>query len=165
MESSICNRAMPFAVKPNTLMPNSNRYSFLVYIWFGTKGSWTWHHGWYQKRSTAKTCQNKWSEQTNAGRYYRVFRSGMCFSRCLKMTEKRNLHYKTRLFCYQNLPPFHFIAINPVKIFNKCSNLTNVGSQDFAEKFDPHWYEISQIVFFTFIMVPRVHLCHSFLWE
>ena len=97
--------------------------------------------------------------------YYRVFRSGMCFSRCLKMTEKRNLHYKTRLFCYQNLPPFHFIAINPVKIFNKCSNLTNVGSQDFAEKFDPHWYEISQIVFFTFIMVPRVHLCHSFLWE
>ena len=96
---------------------------------------------------------------------YRVFRSGMCFSRCLKMTEKRNLHYKTRLFCYQNLPPFHFIAINPVKFFNKCSNLTNVGSQDFAEKFDPHWYEISQIVFFTFIMVPRVHLCHSFLWE
>ena len=130
-------------------LPSFTEYTFLLY--FNTYIIFKLSYAFWKKSKHKIT--------------YRVFRSGMCFSRCLKMTEKRNLHYKTRLFCYQNLPPFHFIAINPVKIFNKCSNLTNVGSQDFAEKFDPHWYEISQIVFFTFIMVPRVHLCHSFLWE
>ena len=60
----------------------------------------------------------------------------MSFSRWFKITEKLNLHYKTRLLYYQDLPPFHFIAINPEKIFNKCSNLTNLASQGFAEKFD-----------------------------
>ena len=60
------------------------------------------------------------------------------------MTEKQNLHNKTRLLYYQDHPPFHFIAINFLKIFNKCSNLTHVGSQDSAEEFDHHCYEIFQ---------------------
>ena len=92
---------------------------------------------------------------------YRVFRSAMSFSRWLKMTEKRNLHNKTRLLYYQNHPPFQFIAIDFIKIFNKCSDLTHVGSQDSAEKFDPHCCEISQMVFFIFIMIPGIHLCHT----
>ena len=98
-------------------------------------------------------------------RYYRVSHNGMPFSRRLKMIEKRNLLVKTMLNYYQDHPPFHFIAFNFIKIFNKCSNLTHVGLQDSAEEFDPHCYEISQMVFFTFIMVPKVRLCHSFLWE
>ena len=96
---------------------------------------------------------------------YRVSHNGMPFSRRLKMIEKRNLLVKTMLNYYQDHPPFHFIAFNFIKIFNKCSNLTHVGLQDSAEEFDPHCYEISQMVFFTFIMVPKVHLNPSFLWE
>ena len=68
---------------------------------------------------------------------YRVFRSGMSFSRWLKMTEKRNLHNKTRLLYYQNLPPFHFIAKNPIKIFNKCSKLDQCGITGFCWKIWP----------------------------
>ena len=52
---------------------------------------------------------------------YRVFRSRMSFSRWLKMTENRNLHNKTRLLYYQDHPQFHFIAINFIKIYHKCS--------------------------------------------
>ena len=52
---------------------------------------------------------------------YRVFRSRMSFSRWLKMTEKRNLHNKSRLLYYQNSPPFHFIAIYFLKICHKSS--------------------------------------------
>ena len=56
---------------------------------------------------------------------YRVFRSGMCFSRWLKKTEIRNLHNKTRLLYYRNSPPFHFIAINLIKICHKSSKFQN----------------------------------------
>ena len=49
----------------------------------------------------------------------------MSFSRQLKMPEKRNLHNKTRLFYYQYIPPFRFIANNFIKICHKCSKFQN----------------------------------------
>ena len=57
---------------------------------------------------------------------YRVFRSRMSFSSCLKMTENRNLHNKTRLQFNQNSPPFHSLAINFIKICHKCSKFHKI---------------------------------------
>ena len=56
---------------------------------------------------------------------YRVSQNRMSFSRQLKMPEKRNLHNKTRLFYYQYIPPFRFIANNFIKICHKGSKFQN----------------------------------------
>ena len=68
---------------------------------------------------------------------YRVFRSRMSFSRWFKITEKLNLHYKTRLLYYQDLPPFHFIAINPKKIVQQVLKLDQFGITRFCWKIWP----------------------------
>ena len=59
------------------------------------------------------------------GLKYRVSQNRMSFSRQLKMPEKRNLHNKTRLFYYQYIPPFRFIANNFIKICHKGSKFQN----------------------------------------
>ena len=41
--------------------------------------------------------------------------------RHVKMTEIQIAHNKIRLLYYLNSPPFHFIAINFIKIYHKCS--------------------------------------------
>ena len=82
---------------------------------------------------------------------YRVFRSGMCFSRWLKMTQKRNLHFKTRLLYYQNSPPFHFIAINFIKICHKCS------------KFQKNWKMMKKI--YQFFLFKIIFLMKTFYSE
>ena len=51
----------------------------------------------------------------------------MTFLKRLKMTQKRNLHNKTRLPYYQNSPPFHFIAIDFIKICHKSSKFQKIG--------------------------------------
>ena len=56
---------------------------------------------------------------------YRVSQNWMSFSRQLKMPEKRNLHNKTRLFYYQYIPPFRFVANYFIKICHKCSKFQN----------------------------------------
>ena len=85
---------------------------------------------------------------------YRVFRSLMCFSIWLKMTEKLNLHNKTPWFYFHNVSPFYFIANISIKFFKNGSNLAYLRIHDSAKIFDPHCYEIYSDGAFCFIMIP-----------
>ena len=90
-------------------------------------------------------------------RYYRVFRSRMSFSSCLKMTENRNLHNKTRLHFYQNSPPFYSIAINFIKICHKCSKFHKIwknGDKNLSNFFSSKLFFQSKY----FILMPYQHI-------
>ena len=75
----------------------------------------------------------------------------------LKMTEKPNIHNKTKCYYYQNNPPFYSTSLAEISEFISLSNLTLMRSQDSTENFNYHCYEIYSGDVFCFIMILGVH--------
>ena len=71
-----------------------------------------------------------------------VLRSGMCFLKQIKMTEKLNLHKKTPRFYYHKASPFYFLS-------NFSIGAQNFESVEKTQKF------IQKIFFFL-----RIVKCH-----